>query len=66
MDILIFMALGAAIGFIGGMIVGRWAHKRDRLNRLNIVGFDRASSEGSCGVAQIRRTDGTLVQVLKI
>lgn len=34
MDILVFSALFATLGFGGGLIVGRWAHKQDRIARL--------------------------------
>jgi len=42
MDIIIFMALGAALGFLGGITIGRWAMKQDKLNRrakpMNLAG----------------------------
>lgn len=63
MNTLIFMALGTVIGFLGGMLVGRWAHKRDRIAKLQ-MGFDPASGPSIGAVTVYEK--GKLIGVLKV
>lgn len=74
MDILIFSALFAAIGFMGGMLAGRWSYKEDYFNRRlsALIGGSTSSNHpvnpvsASGGSACGGKKTGTLLHVLKV